>query len=135
MRLFEEFKEYETMWDEADTTTLKEAAGKTADEIINRYQNNVADHILELEHEKAFKDAEWFENDWYVLENVEINPDHHYTLRVDRPIESDQDAEAIINYAFGPDAIAVNMYEAMSEGGVVYDKGDNWIYIENWVIG
>ena len=67
------------------------------------------------------------------MENVEVHPDY-YKLIVDRPIESDIDAEAIIGYAFEPANIA-SMDEAMSEGGVVYDDGDNWIYVERWVIG
>lgn len=115
-----------------EARSLKEAVPTTTHEIMNRYQDNVADHIVELEHEKAFEDAEWFENGWYVLENVEVYPDY-YKLIVDRPIESDIDAEAIISYAFEP-ANIVSMDEAMSEGGVVYDDGDNWIYIERWVV-
>jgi hypothetical protein len=119
-------------FDEPTDEPLTEAAPTTARAIINRYNDNVADHILELEHENAFEDAEWFEDGWYTLENVEVEPDY-YKLIVDRPIESDVDAEAIIAYAFEP-ANIVGMDEAMSEGGVVYDEGDNWIYVERWVI-
>ena len=111
---------------------LKEAIPTTTRAIINRYDNNVADHISELEHEKAFNDAEWFEDEWYALENVEVYPDH-FVLMMDRPVESIQDAEAIISYAFSP-ANIVNIEEAMSEGGVVYDEDDNQIYVEHWVV-
>lgn len=111
---------------------LKEAAPVTASSIISRYNNNVADHILELEHEKEFNDAEWFEDNWYVLQDVEVHP-NYYKLIVDRSIDSDIDAEAIISYAFEP-ATIVGMDEAMSEGGVVYDQGGNWIYVERWVV-
>jgi hypothetical protein len=112
--------------------TLKEAAPTTASAIINRYNDNVADHILELEHEKAFNDAEWFENEWYILENVKVDPDY-FILVMDRPVETIQDAEAIISYAFSP-ANIVNIKEAMSEGGVVQDESSNELYIERWVI-
>lgn len=115
-----------------EACSLKEAVPTTTREIMNRYQDNVANHIVELEHEKAFEDAEWFENGWYVLESVEVYPDY-YKLIVDRPIETDIDAEAIIGYAFEP-ANIIGMDEAMSEGGVVYDEGGNWIYIERWVV-
>ena len=111
---------------------LKEAAPTTASEIINRYNDNVADHIIELEHEKAFNDAEWFEYEWYVLENVKVDPDY-FVLVMDRPVESIQDAEAIISYAFSP-ANIVNIEEAMSEGGVVQDSTSNELYIERWVV-
>ena len=113
--------------------SLKEAAPTTASAIINRYNNNVADHILELEHEKAFNDAEWFEDAWYVLENVKVDPDY-FVLVMDRPVESIQDAEAIISYAFSP-ANIVNIEEAMSEGGVVQDETSNELYVERWVVG
>ena len=109
---------------------LKEAAPTTASAIINRYNDNVADHILELEHEKAFSDAEWFEDEWYTLEDVRVNPDY-YVLIMDRPVESIQDAEAIINYAFG---FINNTDEAFSEGGIVQDEGSNEIYVETWVV-
>ena len=112
---------------------LKEAAPTTASAIINRYNNNVADHILELEHEKAFNDVEWFEDEWYALENVKVDPDY-FVLVMDRPVESIQDAEAIISYAFSP-ANIVNIEEAMSEGGVVQDETSNELYVERWVIG
>jgi hypothetical protein len=112
---------------------LTEAAPTTTKAIINRYNDNVADHILELEHEKAFADAEWFEYEWYVLENVEVEPDY-YQLTMDRPIESTQNAEAIISYAFGPNANIANISEAMSEGGIVFENSENWIYVERWVV-
>ena len=111
---------------------LKEAAPTTTSAIINRYNNNVADHIRELEHEKAFNDAEWFEDEWYALENVEVYSDY-FVLVMDRPIESIQDAEAIISYAFNP-ANIVNIKKAMSEGGVVQDETSNEIYVERWVV-
>lgn len=113
--------------------SLKEAAGTTTREIIKRYNNNVADHILELEHEKAFADAEWFEDEWYMLEDVKIDPDY-YILVLDRPVESLQDAEAIINYAFGPAANIANFMDAVSEGGVVQDETSTELYVERWVI-
>ena len=111
---------------------LKEAAPTTASAIIRRYEDNLADHILELEHEMAFADAEWFEDEWYTLENVKVDPDY-FILVMDRPVESIQDAEAIISYAFSP-ANIVNIEEAMSEGGVVQDETSNELYIERWVI-
>ena len=110
--------------------SLIEAVAKTASEIIRRYEDNVAGHIVELEHENAFYDAEWFEDEWYILEDVKVNPDH-YILVMDRPVESTQDAEAIINYAFG---FITNADEAFSEGGIVQDEGSNEIYIETWVV-
>ena len=110
--------------------SLTEAAAKTTREIIRRYEDNVADHIVELEHEKAFYDAEWFEDEWYILEDVKINPDY-YVLVMDRPVESIQDAEAIINYAFG---FINNTDEAFSEGGIVQDEGSNELYVETWVV-
>ena len=112
---------------------LKEAAPTTASAIINRYNDNVADHILELEHEKAFNDAEWFEDEWYVLENVKVASDY-FVLVMDRPVETIQDAEAIISYAFSPANIA-NIEDAMSDGGVVQDETSNELYVERWVIG
>ena len=112
---------------------LKEAvAPTTASAIINRYNDNVADHILELEHENAFADAEWFEDEWYVLESVKVEPDY-FVLVMDRPVESIRDAEAIISYAFSPANIA-NIEDAMSDGGVVQDETSNELYIERWVI-
>lgn len=110
---------------------LKEAAPTTASEIINRYDRNVADHILELEHEEAFDDAEWFEDEWYTLNKVDVQPDY-YTLVMDRPVESIVDAELIINYAF--DRMTTDIYDAMSDGGIVQDEGSNEIYIERWVV-
>lgn len=92
----------------------------------------MADHIVELEHEKAFTDAEWFEDGWYIMTDVKVTPDY-FMLIMDRPVESDTDAEAIISYAFGPARVA-NFYEAMSEGGVVTDPTSNEIYVEHWVI-
>lgn len=125
---------------------LKEAVPTTASAIINRYNNNVADHILELEHEKAFNDAEWYEDEWYVLENVKVDPDY-FMLIMDRPVESDIDAEAIINYALG-DIVSAKLHGydysesgintdfdyACSEGGIVTDPESNEIYVERWVI-
>ena len=38
---------------------LKEAAvARTSRDIVMNYEKNVAEHIMELEHEKAFSDAE-----------------------------------------------------------------------------
>lgn len=117
---------------ETSGKVIKEAIGKTANEIINRYQDNVADHILELEHEKEFVNAEWFEDEWYILENVEVEPDY-YQLTMDRPIKSIENADAIINYAFGPNVV-FNILDVMSEGGVVFENNENWIYVERWVV-
>jgi hypothetical protein len=117
---------------ETSGKVIKEAIGKTANEIINRYQDNVADHILELEHEKEFVNAEWFEDEWYILENVEVEPDY-YQLIMDRPIKSIENADAIINYAFGPNVV-FNILDVMSEGGVVFENNENWIYVERWVV-
>jgi hypothetical protein len=108
---------------------LKEAIGTTANEIINRYDNNVADHIAELEHEKAFADAAYFEEEWYTLTDVKINPDY-YILIMDKPVD-DADVELIISYAF--DA-AIDVADAMSDGGIVQDSESNEIYVERWVI-
>lgn len=111
--------------------SLTEAILRSASDIISHYDSNVADHILELEHEKAFSDAEWFEDEWYTLVDVRIQPDY-YTLIMDRPVESIQDAELIINYAF--DNITTNFDEAMSDGGIVHDADSNEIYVERWVV-
>ena len=111
---------------------LKEAAVvRTANSIIRCYESNVADHILELEHESAFSDAEWFEDEWYTIENVIVDP-NYYTLVMDRPIESIEDAELIINYAFGN--MLYNIEEAMMDGGVVQDPSSNELYVEWWVV-
>ena len=111
---------------------LKESAPMNANEIIRRYESNVAYHIRELEDENEFNDAEWFEDEWYVLTDVKVAPDY-FTLIMDRPVETIFDTEAIINYAFGPKNIG-NIEDAMSEGGVVQDPSSNEIYVERWVI-
>lgn len=108
---------------------LKESKSETAQEIIDCYDNNVADHIIELEHEKAFADAEWYEEEWYKLLNVKIDP-NYYTLIMDKPVEF-KDIELIISYAFNT---LVNVPDAMSEGGIVQDNEDTELYIERWVI-
>ena len=113
----------------ANKKALKEAIGTTANEIINRYDNNVADHIAELEHEKAFADAAYFEEEWYTLTDVKITPDY-YMLIMDKPVDA-ADVELIISYAFDT---PVDVADAMSEGGIVQDSESNEIYIERWVI-
>lgn len=113
----------------AHKKALKEAIGTTANEIINRYDNNVADHIAELEHEKAFADAAYFEEEWYTLTDVKINPDY-YILIMDKPVD-DADVELIISYAFDAD---IDVADAMSDGGIVQDSESNEIYVERWVI-
>ena len=115
------------------TRRLKEAvsAGRTRDSIMRTYENNIADHIVELEHEKAWADAEWYEDGWYTLEDVRVDP-NYYMLIMDRPVESDQDAEMIINYAF--DNMLVHIDDAMSEGGIVQDETSNELYVERWVV-
>lgn len=125
-----DFRVFEMIISLGTEDKLTEAVTKTASEIICRYEDNVADHIVELEHEKAFADAEWFEDEWYILEDVKVNPDY-YILVMDRPVESLQDAEAIINYAFG---FINNTDEAFSEGGIVQDEGSNELYVEAWVV-
>ena len=114
------------------TRQLKEAAVvRTADSIKHRYETNVAEHIVELEHEKAFSDAEWYEDEWYTLEDVRVDA-NSYTLIMDRPIESLEDAELIINYAF--DNMLYSFDEAMMDGGIVQDESSNELYIEWWVV-
>lgn len=111
---------------------LKEAQViRTADSIKRRYETNVADHIVELEHEKAYADAEWYEDKWYTLEDVTMDG-NSYTLVMDRPVESVEDAELIINYAF--DRMLVRTDDAMMDGGIVQDPSSNELYIEWWVV-
>ena len=113
--------------------TLKEAApaARTCDSIMRTYENNVADHIVELEHEKAYADAEWYEDEWYTLEDV-VMDGNSYTLIMDRPVESIEDAEMIINYAFNN--MQVNFSEAMMDGGIVQSDDSNELYVEWWVV-
>ena len=115
------------------TRPLKEAAsaGRTRDSIMRTYENNIADHIVELEHEKAYADAEWYEDEWYTLEDVRVDA-NSYTLIVDRPIESLEDAELIINYAF--DNMLYSFDEAMMDGGIIQSDDSNELYVEWWVV-
>ena len=111
--------------------SIKEAVAKSASEIMRLYGDNVADHILELKHEKAFKDAKWFETKWYTLVDVKVHPDY-YVLVMDRPVESLAHAELIINYAF--DNMTTNFMDAMSDGGIVQDEDSVELYVERWVV-
>ena len=112
---------------------LKEAAPvtRTRESIMRTYENNVADHVVELEHEKAFADAEWYEDEWYTLEDVAMDG-NSYTLIMDRPVETLEDAELIINYAFNN--MLVKFSEAMMDGGIVQDASSNELYVEWWVV-
>ena len=51
---------------------------------------------------------------------------------MDRPVETYQDAELIINYAF--DTMLYSIEDAMMDGGVVQDENSNEIYVEWWVV-
>jgi hypothetical protein len=108
---------------------LKESTVPAASAIIQRYDNNVTDHIVELEHERAFADAAYFEEEWYELKDVTVDPDY-YMLIMDKPVK-DSDVELIISYAFD---VLVDVADAMSEGGIVQDASSNEIYVERWVV-